>query len=339
MKNIPLLLLFSILSVSAFAQDDLDQLLKGGKADANKLVDGYISPFLKVFGYGLNQGWYNTAKNHKTLGVDLTVSVSAVYVPNSDLFYTVNNSQLTTVRLENTGTAPVTATGSGNVPTMFGSATAPTYRPTSSGGIAFSGPGGSIDLKKELGIQALPVPIANLGIGLPKGIDLKFRFVPQIDFGDGKFSLFGVGVMHDIKQYIPGVKSLPFDLAAFVGYTKMKLSVSMDAANPANADQQGIFETSATTIQGLISKKVSVLTVYGGLGYNIANTKLAIKGAFDMDGNNTKETIDPVSVKADANGPRVTAGMRLKLAVFTFHGDYTIQKYSALTVGFGIAVR
>ena len=71
----------------------------------------------------------------------------------------------------------------------------------------------------------------------------------------------------------------------------------------------------------------------------IANTKLGIKGAFDMDSNGSKETIDPVSVKADANGPRVTAGMRLKLAVFTFHGDYTIQKYSALTVGFGIAVR
>lgn len=335
MKNKLLLLLFSILSFSAFAQDDLDQLLKGGKADANKLIEGYTSPFLKVFGYGLNQGWYNTAKNHKTLGIDLTVSVSAVYVPNSDLFYTVNNSQLTTVKLENTGTAPVSATGSGNVPTLFGSPTTPTYRIVN-GNAAFQGPGGSIDLKKELGVQALPVPIANLGIGLPKGIDLKFRFVPQIDFGDGKFKLFGVGVMHDIKQYIPGVKSLPFDLAAFVGYTNMKLTVDLDAANP---DQQGVFETSATTIQGLISKKVSVLTVYGGLGYNIANTKLGIKGAFDMDSNGSKETIDPVSVKADANGPRMTAGMRLKLAVFTFHGDYTIQKYSALTVGFGIAVR
>jgi hypothetical protein len=339
MKKKSLLLLFSILSVSAFAQDDIDELLRGGKADANKLVEGYISPFLKVFGYGLNQGWYNTAKNHKTLGVDLTVSVSAVYIPNSDLFYTVNNSQLTTVRLENTGTSAVSATGSGNVPTLFGPATAPIYRPTSTTGGPTFGVGGSIDLKKDLGIQALPVPIANLGIGLPKGIDLKFRFVPQIDFGGGKFNLFGVGVMHDIKQYIPGVKSLPFDLAAFVGYTKMKLSVSMDEANPANADQKGTFETSATTIQGLISKKVSVLTVYGGVGYNIANTKLGIKGAYDFDENGSKETIDPVSVEASSSGPRVTAGMRLKLAVFTFHGDYTLQKYSALTVGFGIAVR
>ncbi|MFZ6000938.1 MAG: DUF6588 family protein [Bacteroidota bacterium] len=36
---------------------------------------------------------------------------------------------------------------------------------------------------------------------------------------------------------------------------------------------------------------------------------------------------------------RASAGLRLKLAVFTFHGDYTLQKYSTITAGFGISVR
>jgi hypothetical protein len=39
---------------------------------------------------------------------------------------------------------------------------------------------GGLDLKNEIGIQAMPVPIANLGIGLPKGFDLKVRFVPTL---------------------------------------------------------------------------------------------------------------------------------------------------------------
>ena len=48
---------------------------------------------------------------------------------------------------------------------------------------------------------------------------------------------------------------------------------------------------------------------------------------------------DPVKFDVGSSGPRFTAGMRLKLAVITFHADYTIQKYKALSVGFGINVR
>jgi hypothetical protein len=35
----------------------------------------------------------------------------------------------------------------------------------------------------------------------------------------------------------------------------------------------------------------------------------------------------------------MTAGFRLKLAILTLHTDYTLQKYSCLTVGLGFAVR
>jgi hypothetical protein len=109
----------------------------------------------------------------------------------------------------------------------------------------------------------------------------------------------------------------------------------------ANPDQRGLFEMNATTIQGLISKKFSILTLYGGLGYNIANSTLAMKGTYDIneDGDISPTEVDPIDMKFSASGFRTTAGMRLKLAVITLHADYTIQKYKCLTVGFGISVR
>lgn len=341
--------LFSVLSFASYsvvAQDDLETIIKGSKADANYLAEGYISPMLKSFGYGLNQGWYNTAKTHKTLGVDLTISVSAVSIPNSDLFYTVDNNRLTQVKLRDTGpgTQPVAVNGSGSVPTIFGPDRRPEYQTYNSTTQQFTnqpfrGPGG-MDLKEEIKMQAMPVPIAHLGIGLPKGFDLKLRFVPTIDFNNGKFNLFGVGVMHDVKQYIPGIKNLPFDLSGFVGYTKMKLDVGLDESRP---DQKAVLESTATTIQGLISKKLSVVTFYGGLGYNIAKTTMAVRGVYDVDNDNATndpdDIKDPIDIKAESNGFRTTVGMRLKLAVLTFHGDYTLQKYNTLTVGVGIAVR
>ncbi|HMR57339.1 MAG TPA: hypothetical protein PLM56_06180 [Cyclobacteriaceae bacterium] len=335
MRKIFILFLISTVSSGAWSQD-INDLIKGSLEDANKMVEGYTMPALKAFGYGVNQGWYNTAKPHKKFGVDLTISASAVYIPNSDLFYKVDNSQLNDLELQSVDGVPIDNSGIGEVPTIFGPDRIPNYYVPSSDN-TFEGPGG-VDLKKEIGIQAMPVPIANLGIGLPKGFDLKVRFVPTLQLGDeAEFNLFGVGVMHDVKQYIPGVKNLPFDLSAFVGYTKMKLTADLDVQ--AGANQRATFESSAITVQGLISKKISVLTFYGGVGYNIANTKIALLGDYDLDEDGTTDATDPVSIKADANGFRTTVGMRLKLAVFTLHGDYTLQKYNTLTVGFGINVR
>ncbi len=313
-------------------QDQIDQLIKGSKDDANYLVEGYMAPLLKSVTYGLNQGWYNTAKPHKFPGFDLTVSFSLVKIPTSDYFYTVDNSKLTKINhVESDGVTLSTK----QVPTFLGPETAPkyNYKGSPSSITSFDGPPG-LDLKGKYGVKSLPIPIANIGIGLPKGFDLKVRYVPTLDVGSGsKFGMFGVGLMHDVKQYIPGIKNLPFDLSGFVGYTRMTTDIVIDAAKNQNAK----VDVSATTIQGLISKKIAVLTVYGGLGYNMGSAKLKATGTYDLGGGVT--ITDPVNISSTTSGPRVTAGLRLKLAVFTFSGDYTIQKYSTLTAGFGINVR
>ncbi|NJN41573.1 MAG: hypothetical protein HC811_04375 [Flammeovirgaceae bacterium] len=82
-----------------------------------------------------------------------------------------------------------------------------------------------------------------------------------------------------------------------------------------------------------------MLTVYGGLGYNFTGSNLALKGNYDLDEDGSPETTDPVNLDFSSSGPRATAGIRLKFAVFTLHCDYTLAKYKALTAGFGINVR
>ncbi len=317
------------------AQDDIDQFLQESAEDGEKLVGAYISPAIKAFSLGLNQGWYNTAKPHKIAGVDLTASFSLLKVPSSEQLFDVNALGLTSVTLVDNNGDPLT---NGNIPTILGPDTPPTFSPSATvndGTIDqsddFQGPGG-LELGSDVKLlkNKMPAAMIQLGFGLPKGTDIKLRLVPKVDVGDGKFNMFGIGVMHDVKQYIPGIKNLPFDLSAFVGYTKIKLDVPFDPG------QNGVFEVSSTTIQGVISKKVAVLTFYGGLGYNIAKSKLAMLGTYDIGGSPIN---DPVDLSFAASGFRTTVGMRLKLAVLTLHGDYTLQKYSALTVGVGISVR
>jgi hypothetical protein len=321
------------------AQSDLGQLLKGTSQDANTLVKGYMSPVLSAVGYGLNQGWYTTAKPHKIAGFDLTVTGSFVNIPTSDLSYYVDNSKMKSVeRLSGPNGNPQ----SGYVPTVFGSSQAPYYDYKGVPLSGFQGAPGA-DLSQVPVIKnTMPVPMAQFGFGLPKGFEIKLRYVPKLKFGDknsSDFSLFGIGLMHDVKQYIPGIKSLPFDLSGFVGYTKLSLNVAIDAAN--HPDQKGTMSTSATTIQGVISKKFAVLTGYAGLGYNIASSKLAVSGTYTLlDVNGTPIQVkDPVNFSASSSGPRATFGLRLKLAIFNFNGEYTLQKYNTVTLGFGISVR
>ena len=112
--------------------------------------------------------------------------------------------------------------------------------------------------------------MVQLGIGIYKNTDLKLRWIPTVDVGDdGEFNLFGFGVMHDVKQHIPGLKNVPFDLSALIGYTKMSLDYNLANATANNSPDASLstqngkssFEARAWTIQGIISKKFSVISL------------------------------------------------------------------------------
>lgn len=322
-------------SQTVFAQNDLDKFLKAGVEDAEKLTEAYISPLIKGLGYGINNGWYNTAKAHKTLGFDLTVSATTVFVPAKDELFLFNNDDYNNIRL---------ADGESNqLPTAFGpsesGADLIAYDEDGQEVSRFEAPGGT-GLKEQIGFNAVPVPMAQLGIGIVKNTDLKVRYIPTIDFDEGEIKLFGIGVMHDVKQWIPGIKLMPFDLSVLFGYTSLTTSYDM-SGNVEGSNQEAVFTAKSTTVQGIISKQVSVLTFYGALGYNSVNSDVMLNGKYVLDGGVGGEyTIEnPIDINITDAGMRATAGFRLKLAILTLHADYTLTKYPMATVGVGFAVR
>lgn len=335
MKFSKILFLSALMSMplSVLAQSDIDVYLEAGAEDASKLIQSYLTPALNGFGYGMNNGWYNTAKAHKTLGFDLTVTVSAVKVPSSKEFFTFRNSDYENIKLVNGETA--------QLPTLMGpNEDGPELEIYDENGQATgvsvtSIPG--IGLKDEIGINAVPVPMAQLGIGIAKNTDLKFRYIPKIDLdGDGDIGLFGIGVMHDVKQWIPGIKLLPFDLSALVGYTKLTANYNLEG-NIEGDNQKGEFSATGVTFQGIISKQFSVLTLYGALGYNSTNTSAKVLGTYELEDYDT--LVDPVDLSFGEGSMMLTAGFRLKLAILTLHADYTLNKYPVITAGVGFSVR
>ena len=177
--------------------------------------------------------------------------------------------------------------------------------------------------------------------------------MPEVEAGSSKVKLLGFGVLHDIKQHIPGIKTLPFDLSMLVAYTNIKGETDMTDAiggsgfiRPATGDNAPHlldYNMNAWLFQALISKKIAVVTFYGGIGYNTIKTTSNLKGAYTIDYTNPvvpDATVkDPVSLKFKNNSLKVTAGVRFKFGPIYLNGDYSIQEYNTLSVGLGVAVR
>jgi hypothetical protein len=354
-----------LISTVSFSQFDNFDFLKSSPADGIKFLQAYITPYANAFGAGLNGGWYNTAKPHKLLGFDLTTSINVGIVPASDNTFDVTKIGLT--KLTGTGMASTVAGPDKSGPMM-------TYKDNASGMTltSFNTPPGT-------NWKYVPAPTVQIGVGLPFGTELKLRFVPKIDFGGkGDIRLFGIGAMHSLLQYLPGYKLMKlWDVSAFVGYTKLQGNAGIDiqpdlanshysaTINPATYFQNQSLSASFTSMNfGLVgSINIPVLTLYGGLGYCSTKTDIKLIGKFPTPTYNATYPTTPVYEDAgifdpgagkigttiitpkpaieinNLSGVRANIGLRIKLAVFTIHADYTLAQYNVLSAGLGLSFR
>jgi hypothetical protein len=324
------------------AQIEVKDIMRAGAVDGEKYFEQYLAPGFISFNNGLSSGWYNTAKTHKLFGIDLTVTANFATIPEEMRNFTFNNNDYSVLRLENGNSAQLPTIGGGNTNTNLVVKAGIPVEGTTYANDQLIGAASGVG---NTPFNAVPTPTLTLGIGLPKNTDLKIRYIPSINAGDFSLDYFGIGVMHDLKQWIPGIKLAPFDFSGFVGTTTMTTEIAFSVNEPNFTAENGrvIMKTTSTTIQAIISKKIGILTPYAGIGYNIASSNFDVKGRFqynETNGSQSNEVIDPISVKfSEGNTPRVTLGARFKLLVMTFHADYTFQKYSTFSAGVGISVR
>jgi hypothetical protein len=331
--------------------DNLDinfDFLRSAPADAVKFLKAYMSPYANAFGAGLNGGWYNTAKPHKKLGFDITMSLNVGIVPDSDNQFEVSSLGMTNIK------------GSGLAPSVSGPqevGPAMTYEVEGVVLAGFNCPMGS-DWK------SIPVPTIQAGLGLPLGSEIKVRFVPKISMKGADFSLWGVGLMHNITQYLPGDRLFPFDVSVFGGYTTLSTNLPLNVqpvAAQANytapydpettfGNQKMNLTVSGINISAIASVNLPVINVYGGLGYSKTSTVMQLSGYFPtpvLEGTTVEYNNSGVVEGSDFgnldienySGLRATIGFRVKLAVLTIHADYTRAQYNVLSAGLGFSFR
>jgi hypothetical protein len=344
-----ILVLFSSVSYSQFKDVDF---LRTAPADGVKYLEAYISPWANAFGAGLNGGWYNTAKPHKFGGFDITLNTSVGIVPTSAQTFDASKIGLSS-----------SVTGAGISSTVAGPDKAGPLMSYNSNGVTLA----SFNAPKGANWRYIPVPSAQVGIGLPLGTELKVRFIPKIKIKDGDIALWGVGLLHNLTQYLPGDKVLPFDVSLFGGYTKLMANVPIDlppdpsvlknytAINSSTAfnSQNMNVTVGALNISAIASLNLPVITFYGGVGYTKTRTTMALSGNYPLpvfvalplphaeynDSGVKKGSDFPKMDIKNFSGLRANIGFRLKLAIVTIHFDYTRAQYNVLTTGLGFSFR
>ena len=344
-----ILCLFSLASFSQFKDIDF---LRTAPVDGVKYLEAYITPWANAFGAGLNGGWYNTAKPHKFGGFDITINASAGIVPTSAQTFDASKIGLS-----------ASVTGAGVSSTVAGLDKAGPLMSYKSNGVTLA----SFNAPKGANWRYIPVPTAQVGIGLPLGTELKVRFIPKIKIKDGDVSLWGVGLLHSLTQYLPGDKALPFDVSLFAGYTKLMADVPLaldpdqsvvqayTTVNPATAfnSQNMKVNVEALNVSAIASLNLPVITFYGGIGYTKTRTGMELSGNFPLpvfvatpaphaeynDSGIKKGSDFPKMDIKNFSGMRANIGFRIKLAIVTIHADYTRAQYNVLTTGLGFSFR
>lgn len=315
-----LILSFTIFThIFIFSQNDLEDFLNNvvqeSLHDSEILLEGYMSPLGAVLGSGLNGGWYNTAKSHSLGGFDVTAGLHIISIPNSAETFNPSND-FNQFQIQ----------GNQNIPTFVGPENT-NSQIIVPGNDSFLAPVGT-------DLPAIPVPYFQGSIGGPKKTDILFRLSPfKLDFGNMKFGYWGVGFKHDLLQWIPIAKKIPVDLSYLISYSK--LTSTFNFYGDKNLD----FKVRGLNQYLCLSKKLSFITLYSGVGYHFSNSRLKLNGDFVVDPNGEQVTIsNPFDFNfGGVNGFKTDVGVRMKILVFALHAQWTRAEYNMFTFGVGLS--
>ncbi|MEO9571285.1 MAG: DUF6588 family protein, partial [Polaribacter sp.] len=190
------------LSFNTNAQEGFEAILLADAADSEKLMEAYFAPGMEGFINAMNNGWYHTAKVHKTFGFDLAIGLSGAAIPSEKELFNISALGLTSV--SSSSTTASTFAGPANTTSM----TVKTEIDGQDVSATFNSPGGVL---ADLPAKAVPAPIVQLSVGLPFKLEGMLRFVPETNIGedDGSVKMLGLGLKKEITNWFGPLDKTP----------------------------------------------------------------------------------------------------------------------------------
>jgi hypothetical protein len=325
------------LTFTTKAQSGFENLLLANDSDRKQLFNAYMNPAMKGLIYGMNSGWYHTAKVHKPFGFDITVGLNASIVPDSDEMFKFADLNLTSISPTNPlidnfatvmGSKDLQNSATVNTTVKVNGVDTPVTR-------TFNMPGG---VKEKLPLNATPTPAIQLNVGLPWKLEANVRLVPKVGDDSVKGNLLGLGLKKEITDWFGPIDKTPLHISLLANFTSMKVDYNIDEDKGHTAE----FDLNSYSLQAVASLNFPIINIYGGFGYSSGTSTLKVLGDYELeyDGSIKADTItDPINGDFDASGFTTTVGARLSLGFFKIFGSYSLQEYNTASLGVAFSIR
>ncbi|MGM5469781.1 DUF6588 family protein [Flavobacteriaceae bacterium LMO-SS05] len=327
-------LLLSTLFVNA--QENIDDLLAAGIADAKRFTTDYIAPASEGLAFGINNGWFNNAKAPHRFGFEISLIGNASFIKDNKKSFVLNVADYENVRFKDGSSTKSVATALGqNDPEItvivtyddpiFGSQEAELTLPTGIG---------------STNINLIPTAFLQASFSPFKGTLVKARYFPEVNAEDTKIGLYGVGLQQDFTSWLPADKIIPVAISGLAAFTHLNGSYDFTNSSLVDGDNQQIqTEVNTVLLQLIASTKLKIINFYGGLGYVIGKSTTDLLGTYRVSNGVifSEEIVDPFSVKQDISGIKATVGANLKLGFFGINADYTLAEFDSASLGFNFS--
>lgn len=336
MKKIGLIVVALVSTLSTNAQDNLDQLLAAGVADAERFSANYIKPANDGLAYGINTGWFNNAKTPKRFGFELSIIGNATFINDVDKQFILDTNDYENIRFQDGSTSKPVSTALGhNDPAIFVEVT---YDDP-----IFGEQTTELELPTGIGsanINLVPTAFLQASFSPFKGTQIKGRYFPKVDQEDVKVGLYGFGIQQDFTSFLPADKVLPISISGLIAYTHLNGSYDFTDTGVVDGENQQIeTETNTMLYQLIVGTKLKIINFYASVGYLSGKNTTDLLGTYRVSGEVLGQTVysdeikDPFSIKSDTTGVLTTVGANLSLGFFGINAAYTIADFNSASVG------
>lgn len=338
MKKIILLLILCFSASVSNAQNDLDVLLAAGIDDAKRFANDYLAPGTNGLMHSMNANWFNSAKVKPLGGFEISVVANAAVVKDEHKVFNLNAADYNNVQFSQ-------GPSSQNVASFLGQNDPDIYVEVVYDDLIFGEQTTEIELPQGIGEHnqsLLPSAFIQGALGISSGLELKARFVPNIDTDQGSLSMYGAGLQFEITEWLPANNLLPIALSGLVAYNHLDGTYDITESSGIEGENQRLENNTNTWLFQLIaSTKFKIINFYGGVGYIKGTSESDILGDYRVtDGFLTTETIkDPFSVSSEVSAVRGTVGTKLKLGFFRLNAEYHLSEFNAFSLGVNFGFR
>ena len=287
--------------------------------------------------YSSNGGWFNSAKVHKKLGVDLSLRLNASFVPSADQAFSISNLEYITSEANDLPTIIGSSRQEELIVTIPPDGILPEMKTT------IKSPKG---IKSKLPLGAVPAPVLQLAIGIPFDTEVILRYSPEYHRKGIDMSFKGLGIKHNLLQYFGPIDKFPINISALASFSKMKIDYDIQSfSSIKGSGQVAQFSLNNYNLLLIASLDVLVVNFYAGFGFSGGDSSFKMLGQYDLEYQTesnipiTRSLNDPIDMNFNVSGYQTTIGAKFKFLIFSAYADFTFQDYNTLSAGISINFR